>query len=78
MRKAISALLVLLSTSFAVTTGRSVENTWDNAVRATSSVQASPAKITLSWLQDEKYMPSSYTLGALCWLRVDVTETLAD
>src|SRR4051812_42747475 len=71
MRKATCALLALLVTTFAATTGRS-ENTWDNSVRATSSVQASPAKITLTWLQDEQYSPSGYTVyrrlpGASSW-----------
>ncbi len=72
MRKAISAALVLLASTLAVTTGRSVEDTWDNSVRATSTVQASPAKITINWLQDERYAPSSYTVyrrlpGAASW-----------
>ena len=72
MRKAISALLVILVTTLAATTGRSVEDTWDNSVRASSSVQASPAKITISWPQDERYAPSSYTIyrrlpGASSW-----------
>ena len=49
-----------------------VEGTWNYAVQATASVQTSPAKITLTWLQDTTATPTSYTVfrkaaGATSW-----------
>lgn len=49
-----------------------VENTWDYAVQVSSTVQASPARITLTWPQDTNGTPSSYTIyrkapGASSW-----------
>ena len=72
MRKVFRALLAVAATTLAPFAVRAVENTWDNAVRASSSVQASPARITLTWPQDTNGTPSSYTVyrkapGASSW-----------
>ncbi len=72
MRKAFATLLVALAATFAPIAAHAVENTWDASVRAHSVVQTSPARITLTWPQDQNGTPSSYTVfrkapGASSW-----------
>jgi len=38
------------------------DSTWEFAVQVTASVQASPAQISLNWVQDSIGTPSSYTI----------------
>ncbi|HTL67265.1 MAG TPA: glycoside hydrolase family 9 protein [Lacunisphaera sp.] len=68
IRAVLSALVVLAFAAAA----RAVEPVWNYAVEVSASVQASPAKITLNWLQDTSATPSSYTVyrkapGATSW-----------
>ncbi|HVS53710.1 MAG TPA: glycoside hydrolase family 9 protein [Opitutaceae bacterium] len=66
MIRFLSAVLGLFVTSFTLNlttaTARAVEDTWDYSVQVSSSVQASPARITLSWPQDTIAIPASYTI----------------
>lgn len=50
--------------AFAVflTSASAVDDVWDYSVQVSSTVQASPAKITLNWLQDTNGTPASYTV----------------
>src|SRR3954468_1864088 len=57
-----AALAMLVAITLTLTTARAVENTWDYSVQVSSAVQASPAKVTLSWPQDTNGTPSSYTI----------------
>src|SRR5688572_33037478 len=68
----IAALAVLVAITLSLTPARAVENTWDYSVQVSSSVQASPAKVTLTWPQDTNGVPSSYTVyrkapGSTSW-----------
>ncbi len=62
MTRTIRAALASLVAFFTLTTARAVENTWDYSVQVSSVVQASPAKVTLTWPQDTNGTPSSYTV----------------
>src|SRR5437763_416594 len=65
MRKIIRAtlgLLLCLTVSLATQTVRAVESVWEYSVQVSSTIQTSPAKITLSWPQDTTGTPSSYTV----------------
>ena len=67
-----AALAVLVAITLSLTPARAVENTWDYSVQVSSSVQASPAKVTLTWPQDTNGVPSSYTVyrkapGSTSW-----------
>jgi hypothetical protein len=57
-----AAVAMLTAFTLSLTTARAVEDTWDYSVQVSSAVQASPAKITLSWPQDTNGTPSSYTV----------------
>ena len=57
-----AAVALLTAITLSLTSARAVENTWDYSVQVSSAVQASPAKITLSWPQDTNGTPSSYTI----------------
>ncbi len=62
--KSIRATLgLLLSLLLSLSVARAVENTWDYSVQVSSTVQSSPARITLSWPQDTNGTPSSYTVA---------------
>lgn len=52
----------LVAFTLGLTSARSVENTWDYSVQVSSSVQLSPAKVTLTWPQDTSGIPASYTV----------------
>ncbi|HWA25846.1 MAG TPA: glycoside hydrolase family 9 protein [Lacunisphaera sp.] len=72
MKYSIRAVIAALVMSVFVQAARAVEGTWNYAVQVTAAVQASPAKITLSWTQDSTSTPSSYTVyrkavGATFW-----------
>ena len=41
---------------------RAVEMTWEFSVQASASVQVAPARITLTWPQDQYMLPNSYTV----------------
>ncbi len=62
MRQYISAFLALLFALASTSVVRAVENTWDYSVQVSSSVQMSPASITLTWPQDTNGTPQSYTI----------------
>src|SRR3954471_9903544 len=62
MTRTIRAALASLVAFITLTTARAVENTWDYSVQVSSAVQASPAKVTLTWPQDTHGVPSSYTV----------------
>lgn len=67
-----AALASLVAFTLSLTPARAVENTWDYSVQVSSSVQISPAKVTLTWPQDTIGVPSSYTVyrkapGATSW-----------
>jgi hypothetical protein len=80
--RAIFFLLVLACAARAEVAG--VANTWDYSVQLSAAVQAAPAKITLTWTQDTRTSPSSYTVyrkspGATSWgagQRVDGSVTI--
>src|SRR5688500_3675731 len=57
-----AALALLVAFTLSLTTARAVENTWDYSVQVSSSVQAAPAQVTLTWPQDTVSVPSSYTV----------------
>jgi hypothetical protein len=57
-----AALAMLAAFTLTVTTAHAVEDTWDYSVQVSSSVQTSPARITLTWPQDTNGIPSSYTI----------------
>ena len=57
-----AALALVVAVTLLLTTTRAVENTWDYSVQVSSSVQVSPAKVTLTWPQDTNGVPSSYTI----------------
>jgi hypothetical protein len=72
IRSSCAALALLVAFTLTFTTARAVENTWDYSVQVSSSVQISPARVTLTWPQDTNGIPSSYTLyrkapGATSW-----------
>ena len=62
IRSISAALALLVAFTFSLTTARAFENTWDYSVQVSSSVQVSPAKVTLTWPQDTNGVPSSYTV----------------
>jgi len=73
MRDLLRAAVIGLAT-FALTALPSLaaDAIWEYAVQVSSVVQSSPAQITLSWPQDGKGVPTSYTLyrktpGAASW-----------
>ncbi|MGH7958219.1 MAG: C25 family cysteine peptidase, partial [Opitutaceae bacterium] len=62
----------LVAFTLSLTTARAVENTWDYSVQVSSSVQTTPARVTLTWPQDTGGIPASYTVyrktpGASSW-----------
>src|SRR5688572_7320365 len=57
-----AALALLVAFTVSLTPSRAVENTWDYSVQVSSSVETSPAKVTLTWPQDTNGVPSSYTI----------------
>jgi hypothetical protein len=62
IRRVCAALALLVAFPLAASRVRGVENTWDYSVQVGSLVQAFPAKVTLTWLQDTNGIPSSYTV----------------
>ena len=62
MRKAIGVAMGLLWFSVAPQMVRGVDMTWEFSVQVSASVQTSPARITLSWPQDQYMLPNSYTV----------------
>lgn len=62
MRRATSAVLILLTLVLAAHTSLAIEMTWEYSVQVSATVQASPAQITLSWPQDQYTTPNSYTV----------------
>src|SRR5262245_16195663 len=62
MIRSISAALAMLVACSLTLTARAVENTWDYSVQVSSTVQTSPARITLNWPQATDGVPSSYTV----------------
>src|SRR5688500_3975095 len=67
-----AAPALLVAFTLSLTTARAVENTCDYSVQVSSSVQTSPAQVTLTWPQDTISVPSSYTVyrkapGATIW-----------
>ncbi|MCD6051878.1 MAG: hypothetical protein K0Q55_3287, partial [Verrucomicrobia bacterium] len=72
MKKLFIAASALVVTALTALTTQAVEPTWEYAVQVSASVQASPARITLSWPQDTLNTPSGYTVyrkaaGATSW-----------
>src|SRR6266446_10773540 len=72
MRKIHSAVFGIVILAASISRGWATEPTWDYAVEASATVQASPPQITLSWPQDTYAAPSSYTVyrkapGATSW-----------
>ncbi len=57
-----AAVGVLVFLTAALSTARAVESVWEYSVQVSSSVQTSPAKVTLTWPQDTNGTPSSYTV----------------
>ena len=57
-----AAVTLLTALTLSLTSAHAVEDIWDYSVQVSSAVQASPAKITLSWVQDSNGTPSSYTV----------------
>ncbi|MES2694345.1 MAG: hypothetical protein V4773_12790, partial [Verrucomicrobiota bacterium] len=60
-RAALTFLVAFVLTLTA--TSHAVENTWDYSVQVSSSLQTSPAKITLTWPQDTNGVPSGYIVS---------------
>jgi hypothetical protein len=56
------ALLFVLQAALFASAARATDNTWDYSVQVTARVEAAPARITLSWLQDSTGTPLSYTV----------------
>lgn len=71
MRKTFYAILSIAAALVAPLTGRA-ESTVEYSVQVSANVEASPARITLSWPQDTVSTPKSYTIyrrapGASSW-----------
>jgi hypothetical protein len=62
MRKAVSVAMGLVLFVAAPQIVRGVEMTWEFSVQVSATVQTSPARITLSWPQDQYMLPNSYTV----------------
>ena len=58
MSAVIGASMVMLAVHMAY----ALDATWEYAVRVTAAVEASPPKITLTWPQDTKTLPTDYTV----------------
>lgn len=56
------AVAWVIAVTGSITAAGAVENTWDYSVQVSSAVQASPARIVLSWPQDTNGIPVSYTI----------------
>ncbi len=72
MKKLFIAATTLVVSALTAMTAKAVEPTWEYSVQVSAAVQASPAKVTLSWPQDTLGTPSSYTVyrkaaGATSW-----------
>jgi hypothetical protein len=72
IRSVSAALPLLVAFTLSFTAARAVENIWDYSVQVSSSVQLSPARITLTWRQDTNGIPASYTVyrkapNAISW-----------
>lgn len=72
MKKLIQAILGVVLSAVAAQTVVAQEPTWNYAVQVSAAVQESPARITLSWLQDTSGTPGSYTvyrksIGSTSW-----------
>ena len=72
MKQFISAIIGLVTAALLVQNACAVEPTWEYSVQASAVAQASPPQITLSWPQDTRGIPSSYTVsrkapGATSW-----------
>ena len=63
MRKPISGIFIVLATGCFIHLAGAWESTWNYAVEVSSSVQARPPQITLSWPQDTDAIPLSYTVS---------------
>jgi hypothetical protein len=62
--KFVSAVVALAAAvGFVLPAVRAVEDVWDYSVQVSSSVAASPARITLTWTQDTHGAPTSYTVS---------------
>ena len=57
-----AAVALLVAFTLSLNSARAVENTWDFSVQVSSSVQLSPATVTLIWPQDTNGVPASYTI----------------
>src|SRR4051794_24275223 len=58
MSAVIGASMVMLAVHIAY----ALDATWEYAVRVSAAVEASPPKVTLTWPQDTKSVPSGYTV----------------
>jgi hypothetical protein len=57
-----ASLALLVAFLLRLNAAGAVEDTWNYSVQVSSSVQLSPAKITLTWPQDTRCVPASYTV----------------
>ncbi|HET7624330.1 MAG TPA: fibronectin type III domain-containing protein, partial [Verrucomicrobiae bacterium] len=63
MWKKISVITNILFVSLAASFAGQPENTVDYSVQVSATVQESPARITLHWIQDTSMVPASYTVS---------------
>jgi hypothetical protein len=58
----LTAFIGVVSAALAVSTGWSIEATWDYSVQVSAAVDASAGRVTLSWPQDSTSTPSGYSV----------------
>lgn len=63
MRNPLPLLLAALLVGLFPPVTRAVEKVWEYSVQVSSTIQESPARITLNWLQDQNGTPASYTVS---------------
>ncbi|MBI4664028.1 MAG: glycoside hydrolase family 9 protein [Verrucomicrobia bacterium] len=62
MKYILSAVIGFLTLLFATRPGSAQEATWEYAVQVSATVQSAPPQIKLSWPQDTRATPNSYTI----------------
>jgi len=62
VKNPMSVIIGASAVMLAVHLGFALDATWEYAVRISAAVEASPPKITLTWEQDTKALPTSYTV----------------
>ncbi|MEY4941430.1 MAG: hypothetical protein RIQ93_3165, partial [Verrucomicrobiota bacterium] len=62
MRLLRAKLILLVTLTLSLVAAKAIENTWNYSVQVSSTVESSPARITLNWPQETDGVPFSYTV----------------